>query len=606
MRKKILLIIIILLCPVLVLAKGACNSKDIIIKDIIKSESIGYTEEKQEPSINNNKIDLGLEIFNINDSITYNITIKNDSEEDYYFTKNSFNIDSDYLEYEFLNDSEIIKRNEEKTIQLKITYKNKIPEDSYNENKQMTITLGDEPLTNPDTKVQYILIILIVLITSTMLFISKKKSMKLLGVLLIPLIPIGAKALCSINLEINADITINEKEAIFLPGPEVNTKMKELAGDDTNDKGYLTINNNIVEFKYSEIEPIELNKEDKNVVSIAESEYPIYMWFDNGTIYWWSEDSHPNLNADGSRLFRAFYALRNVVGLERIDTSNTTNMFAILFDNPSLETLNGLQNWNTSNVTNMKAAFGIENATHNAGYKGHLVDISALKNWDVSNVTTLANAFQTQDYITSLSALKNWNTSNVTDMSFMFSNNLSLVELNGLEDWDTSNVINMNGMFDHTSLISVELLKKWDTSKVEIFTIMFSENTSLESLTGLEDWNVLNSRSMYGMFKSCTSLKSIDAIKNWNVSNVQIMYDMFFNDSNLTSITALRDWNVSNVFNFGRMFYNSSLISDSNSINNWNIKNTANFTYMFRNVPTHPEFTKIQGTWNAQGTFIPS
>ena len=46
-------------------------------------------------------------------------------------------------------------------------------------------------------------------------------------------------------------------------------------------------------------------------------------------------------------------------------------------------------------------------------------------------------------------------------------------------------------------------------------------------------------------------------------------------------------------------------ITDASFINNWNINSTANFARMFRGVPTHPEFTKVQGTWSS-GTFTPT
>ena len=515
--KKILLIIIILICPVLVLAKDTCNCKDIIIKDIIKSELSGYTEEKQEPSINNNKIDLGLEMFNINDSITYDITIKNDSEEDYYFTKNSSNIDSDYLEYNLLNTSETIKSKEEKTIQLKITYKNKIPEDSYNENKQMTITLGDEPLTNPDTKVQYILIILIVLITSILFFISKKESMKLLGILLIPLIPIGAKALCSINLEINANITINEKEAIFLPGPEVNVKMKELAGDDTSTSSspIMFYDENIKNIKYSVNKPSDENKEEKNIVSMSNSQYPIYMWYDNGTIYWWSEDKTPSLNEDASSMFHSLGSLENLQGLKDFDTSNVKYMTSIFYKNESIESASGLENWDTSKAETFQAMF--------------------------NQATSLS----------SVEALKNWNTSNVTKMGIAFS---------------------------YTSLVDLKGLENWDTSKVDFF------------------------RETFG---SITSLKSAEAIKNWNTTSATDMRLMFSNTA-LENLQGLENWNVQNVTDFRSMFIYNYNLTDASAINDWNIQPAASFAAMFLQAPVHPEFTKVQGTWNSSGTFIPS
>ena len=57
---------------------------------------------------------------------------------------------------------------------------------------------------------------------------------------------------------------------------------------------------------------------DDNIVS--KSNYPIYMWYSNGTIYWWSEDSHPYLNEDASFMFNKMSNLSDISGLEDFNT----------------------------------------------------------------------------------------------------------------------------------------------------------------------------------------------------------------------------------------------------------------------------------------------
>ena len=123
MKKIILFLLILLLCPILVFAKNTCNQQDIVIKSISLSDTNKYAEESNSPIIDNNKIDLDLKMYNVGDSIEYNIIIKNDSNEDYYFDNNSIKMNKDYLEYVIINDSEVIRSGEEKTIKLKVTYK---------------------------------------------------------------------------------------------------------------------------------------------------------------------------------------------------------------------------------------------------------------------------------------------------------------------------------------------------------------------------------------------------------------------------------------------------------------------------------------------------
>ena len=41
-------------------------------------------------------------------------------------------------------------------------------------------------------------------------------------------------------------------------------------------------------------------------------------------------------------------------------------------------------------------------------------------------------------------------------------------------------------------------------------------------------------------------------------------------------------------------------------INDWDLNENARYTNMFQNAPTHPEFTKVDGTWDSNGTFTPT
>ena len=47
------------------------------------------------------------------------------------------------------------------------------------------------------------------------------------------------------------------------------------------------------------------------------------MWYDNGTIYFWSESEKVYLNADANNSFKFFSNLTDISGLAYIDTSKT-------------------------------------------------------------------------------------------------------------------------------------------------------------------------------------------------------------------------------------------------------------------------------------------
>ena len=297
--KKIWLLLIILLFPVFVFAKDTCDSSNIKIKSIVLEDTRGNIEEISEANISGQKINLGLKMNVVGDSAEYKIVLKNDSDDDYYFDEKSIHLDSHYVSYDvsYEDESNIMKGGEEKVIFLKVSYQEKVSATNlnngiYRDNVVVTLDLTDkniieEILDNPLTGRYLGIIVLICMMVGLLLLFKDKKKSLYLFLLIGIIIPFTVNALCKHSLEIETNLVIDGKEAIFLPGREVNIKMKILAGNDvsTSATGYGLRNQNITSIKSSEIEPSINNKEDKNIVSVAESPYPIYMWYEEGIIY---------------------------------------------------------------------------------------------------------------------------------------------------------------------------------------------------------------------------------------------------------------------------------------------------------------------------------
>lgn len=551
MKNKILLLIIsLLLIPTFVYAKDTCTDNDIQIKSISLKQLNGFTEEIQESSINKNTINLNLKMYEVGDTSTYNILIKNTSNEDYYFTKDSFKINTDYLEYDLNNDSETIKPGEEKVISLKITYKNRISSSTLQENNNLKITLSNELFDNPKTNTNYSIILFTILLLIPICIRYNKKGLMVLG--LIGLAP-SVYALCTVNFNIETKIEIDGREAIFLPGQEVNVKMKELAGTDTSTSQYPYIvrNDTITSIKNSSVEPTESEKQEKNIVSTPDSLYPIYMWYEDGIIYWWSEDKHPALNEDASYFFCNMRSLSDIESLFVWDTSYTKLMSFMFYYN-NLSSLNALSEWNVSNTTSLAIMFG---------YNNSLTSLEPIKNWNTSNVTNMNGIFAYLRNLESLEGLENWDTSNVKNMSSTFTYTDKIQSLEPIRNWDTSNVINFAGMFAYNSaLTSLEPLSNWNTSKAIYFGSMFNHCISLTSLQGLENWNTSKVIDMSSMFHNCVEFKDVSAIKDWDVSNVVYMNYMF-NISN----------DVATPYKF------SSLLNID--ISNWNMKSVKTYDW---------------------------
>jgi len=107
------------------------------------------------------------------------------------------------------------------------------------------------------------------------------------------------------------------------------------------------------------------------------------------------------------------------------------------------------------------------------------------------------------------------------------------------------------------------------------------------------------------MFALTTNLASFDS-KNFKVDNDTNMLNLFVMCSKLSNISSLSNWNVENVTYMTMMFQRCSSLNDASGINDWDINSTANFMGMFCNTPSHPEFTKVSGSWDSNGTFTPN
>jgi len=205
------------------------------------------------------------------------------------------------------------------------------------------------------------------------------------------------------------------------------------------------------------------------------------------------------------------------------------------------------------------------------------------RNFRVDNVTNMAAMLYGNSKLSDIKSLSMWNTSNVTNMLNMFCNCTGITTLSPLSNWNTANVTNMAGMFS-----------------------LSGGRMYLTDISALANWNTSNVTSMVGMFDGNLYLTDISALANWDVSNVTEMVTMFRNLRSLTDISALANWNVSNVTYMNSMFYSCSNLEDASGINNWNINASANFSEMFRYTPSHPEFTKVSGSWDSNGTFKPN
>ena len=230
MKKIILSILLFVLFMPFCVNAETCDLDKISISSITIEEKSDNVEELDEATANGKNINLNLSMSDIGDTIVYKIIVKNDSDEDYQFDKNSISINSDYIDYsmESDDDSTIIKANETKEIYLRVEYKNEVPEEefndgTFNENQDMVVNLSTgntisvpDTLKNPKTGVQsYIIILSLLLIISiaSYVLLRKKKYMKFM-VLIIGstiIIPISVFAVCKAEINVQTNVTIEKR-----------------------------------------------------------------------------------------------------------------------------------------------------------------------------------------------------------------------------------------------------------------------------------------------------------------------------------------------------------------------------------------------------------
>ena len=176
---------------------------------------------------------------------------------------------------------------------------------------------------------------------------------------------------------------------------------------------------NIKKIVRSDYIPMWVNKE---TISLDDT-VPVFAWYENGTIYYYSEVEKIYLNANSSQMFQNF-----------------TNLISI-----------DMSGWDTSRVEKMQWLF--ENCNS-------LTELD-LSWWDTSKVTTIQSLFNGCTNIKMIKWIENFNTEEVSNMYWVFFNCKSIIELD-LSWWDTSKVTRMRQMFqDAQKLTTIYVSNKF-------------------------------------------------------------------------------------------------------------------------------------------------
>ena len=238
-----------------------------------------------------------------------------------------------------------------------------------------------------------------------------------------------------INIKVNESVRLT---AVLDWGSTINGKMKRVAGNSS--ASYNTEDYNIIYIKRSRVEPSAENKVGDHIISDSSSQNPVYIWFDNGTLYWWSAADDVYFGTHASWICAYMKSLKSI-DIEDFHTDNALYMDEMFYQCSSLESLD-LSNFNTSNVENMAYMFNCCSSLTS-------LDLSS---FDTRNVTSMYNMFGGCSSLTSLD-LSGFNTKNVQEIAWFinYCDSLTTVDISG---FDLTNATSFNYMFAYNPALT--------------------------------------------------------------------------------------------------------------------------------------------------------
>ena len=384
------------------------------------------------------------------------------------------------------------------------------------------------------------------------------------------------------NLDIDGEITLYaewlEATATLLPGRTTHDRLVAV-----------NIDMDATSFKKYEGIPDFNQIEGEVIISTDDSNFPVYAWLDNETLYWWSQAQDIKSNTYFSYIFQDFTKIKSV-DISEFDISNATN-FERLFENCySLESIN-FGEINTKKLENISLMF------HNCSSLIEL-DLSA---WNTSSLKIMNNAFEGCTSLTKLT-LDNWDLSKLTSYGSWLAStpNLNTLSIeNGIapknasslfsdvsartinvNNFDTENTTNMSSMFARTRNLSSLDLSSWNVEKVTNMGSMFIFSGASE--INIDGWNTNSLTTANSMFNSCTNLNKIDLgnLKMEKVTTIEAM----FSGTTFTELD-LSAWDIASLTNIKTVFRNMENLRTIYVSDSFSVDSVTESSNIFLNTP---------------------
>ena len=348
-------------------------------------------------------------------------------------------------------------------------------------------------------------------------------------------------------------------EATFLPGQQFNALISNL--DSTH---------NVNVFKRSSVAPVNIGA--ATVVSTADSERPIYAWFNapDRTVYWWTDADVAYSNVNGNEMFKNINRDANemeLIDIRGINTSRTEVMHEFFVDGAKTVRNLNIDGIDTSNVWYMAGMFACQDS---GATPKNPIDFSKI---DVSKVTDMSYMFFRSNF--SSVDLSSWNTKNLKYVGHLFSGAIKPKNIN-LSSWDVRSLLGADNMFSSAGTEHINL-SGWNSSQLTDTSNMFLDTYALQTLN-LDGFNTSNVTNMYGMF-AMSVVPNLN-LSSFDTSKVTNMNSMFRGMRHLNTLNV-SNFDTSSVTDFGQMFRGIVVADRTLNVLNFNTSNAVAMPMMF-------------------------
>ena len=333
------------------------------------------------------------------------------------------------------------------------------------------------------------------------------------------------------NYEGTEDITLHahytDNYAILKDGPTVNYAVCQVSSRTSCNSMTVSF------FDEGTYEQYLAKADSAMIISTDDSPYPVYIWMEHPTWYYYTEAETIYFNEDSSHFFSNYFGSARNINIDKFNSSYVTDFsyffyYTGYYSGSIVLPLDKLDTSNATTVQDMIASTGTTS-----------LDLS---NLNTARVVNFSYFLYHNENITSLD-VSHINTSSARDMHGMFSN-LRIKSLD-VSHFDTSNATDLHNMFSYCNELTSLDLSNFDTSNVTDLGSFISGTTKLTNIN-LSSFDTSNVTSM-SQFMKGSGLREID-LSSFDTTNVTSIYEMFNECPKLEKIWVSEDkWINSNL-----------------------------------------------------------